>query len=101
MSQNKNKQNEEDAALEEAVNPASAALQAMVAFEDRRYLVQTVAVGEPDANGMRELTFPVAPTKQITIILAAELADYIVERMTEKKESIEVADLGDLGKLAD
>jgi hypothetical protein len=35
--------------------------QAMVAFEDRRYLVQSVAVGKPDANGMRELTFPSVP----------------------------------------
>jgi hypothetical protein len=75
------------------VDPALAALQGMVAFEDRRFLVQQVAVGKKDATGHRELTIPIAPTKQITFILAPELQEHILK---EFAGGIEVADLGDL-----
>lgn len=75
------------------IDPAVLAMQSMIAFEDRRYLVQTVSVGEKDPNGMRELTFPVSPTKQITMVLAAELCDHIVKQFSG---SVKVADLADL-----
>jgi hypothetical protein len=75
------------------IDPALLAMQHMNAFEDRRFLVQTVAVGRPDPNGMRELTFPISPLKQITLVLAPELVEHIVKECTG---GIQVADLGDL-----
>lgn len=82
-----------EAGAEVQIDPAAMAMQAMMAFEDRRYLVQTVAVGKKDANGMRELTFPVSPVKQITLVLASELCDHILK---EFSSGIEVADLAEL-----
>jgi hypothetical protein len=56
----------------------------MAAFEDRRFLVQSVAVGKPDANGMRELSFPISPVNQITMVLAAELIEQVREELTSE-----------------
>lgn len=86
----------DDNSQERQVDPAALAMQAMVAFEDRRYLVQTVAVGKKDPNGMRELTFPISPAKQITVILAEELCDHI---MKEFAGGIELADLSAIAEL--
>jgi len=80
----------------QGIDPLAMAMQAMTAFEDRRFLVQTVAVGKKDPNGMRELTFPIAPTKQITLVLAEELCDHILK---EFSGGIEVADLADLAEV--
>lgn len=91
------KKGEEQEPQEVQVDPVQAGMAAMIAFEDQRYLVQTVAVGKKDPNGMRELTFPVSPTKQITMVLAAELCEHI---MKEFAGGIDIADLSDLSALA-
>lgn len=72
------------------IDPAAAALNAMIAFEDKRFLVQTVAVGQKDANGMREISFPVSPAKQITLVLAPELQEHILKQLAG---GIEIPDL--------
>jgi hypothetical protein len=84
---------EQEAPQQVQVDPVAMAMQSMVAFEDRRFLVQQVAVGKKDANGMRELTFPIAPAKQITLILAEELCEHIVKEFTG---GLQIADLNDL-----
>jgi len=65
----------------------------MTAMEDRRFLVQTVAVGKKDANGLREITFPITSMKTITLVLAEDLQEHILK---EFSGGIEVADLSDL-----
>lgn len=88
---------EQEAAPEHPpIDPAMLAMQHMNAFEDRRFLVQTVAVGKKDPSGMRELTFPISPLKQVTLVLAPELQEHI---MKEFAGGIEVADLGDLAAI--
>jgi hypothetical protein len=82
---------------EQQVDPGMLAMQQMNSFEDRRFLVQTVAVGKKDPNGMRELTFPISPLKQISLVLAPELCDHI---MKEFAGGIEVADLSAVAAVA-
>lgn len=104
MGREAQKKREEEGAVEKAeetpqeeqqvqIDPAMLAMQHMNAFEDRRYLVQTVAVGPADPNGMRELSFPISPLKQITLVLAEELVQHILK---EFSGGIEIADLGDI-----
>lgn len=81
---------EQEAPEQPQINPAEAAMLSMTAFEDQRYLVQTVAVGAKDPNGMRELTFPVSPVKQISLVLAPELQEHILKQLAG---GIEIPDL--------
>jgi hypothetical protein len=100
MGREAQKKREEDGTATEAdaaeqpqevqIDPAAAALNAMIAFEDKRFLVQTVAVGPKDTNGMRELSFPVSPAKQVTLVLAPELQEHILKQLAG---GIEIPDL--------
>lgn len=95
MGRERQKQREEEGLEPESqeevqLDPAAMALQSMMAFEDQRFLVQTVAVGQKDPNGMRELTFPVSPVKQITLVLAPELQEHILKQLAG---GIEIPDL--------
>lgn len=100
MSQ-KAKEKKGDSLVEQPQQQAdpAAALMSMTAFEDQRFLVQTIAIGDPDPKGMREISFPVSPTKQITLVLVPELLEHIVGRLTENQGDIQVADLSDVEKL--
>jgi hypothetical protein len=65
----------------------------MTAMKDERYLVQTVAVGKKDGNGLREISFPITPMNTITLVLAEDLQEHILKQLSG---GIEVADLSDL-----
>lgn len=70
----------------------------MTAMEDRRYLVQTIAVGKKDASGLRELSFPITPMKTITLVLAEDLQQHILKQLAG---GVEIADLTDIAAEAE
>jgi hypothetical protein len=96
MSQKKDKQNPPDPQPDAALQ----AMQSMTAFEDRRFLVQTVAVGAKDANGLRELTFPISPLKQVTLVLAPELQEHILKEFAGGLELPDLATTAELKRQA-